>query len=106
MADKNLLDKLKGFKEHFNPQSAMVGMAANMLPGLEKQFVEKLEGMERPESEGGKLPEGWDKIAYSVVAINGQLNLSVHALKRDENGTMTMSAPFSSFPLSELLNAK
>lgn len=105
MSDKNLMDKLKGFKEKFNPQSAMMGMAANMIPGLEQQFVEKLESMERPESEGGRLPEGWDKISYSVVAVKGQLILSAHALKMGEDGTMTMSAPFSSFPLLALLNS-
>lgn len=101
----NPLEKLKEMKQNLNPQSAMMAMAANMIPGLEKQFVEKLEGMEKPESEGGKLPEGWDKIAYSIVTVNGLLNLSVHAIKVADDGMMLMSQPFSSFPLIELLNS-
>ena len=96
---KNPLDALK---ERFNPNAMMANMAKEMLPGLEKKFVEKLEAMEKPESEGGKLSDGAEKICYSAVAVNGKLQISIHALKR-EGENMMMSKPFTSFPLSELL---
>lgn len=87
----------------FNPGNAMTSMVANMLPNVEKQFAHKLSQYENPEHEDFMLPPGYDKVSYNVVAVNGQLIISLHAIKINQDGTATMTKPVKSFPLSDLL---
>jgi hypothetical protein len=90
---------LKRIKNKFNPAMAMTGMLQSLLP----QLGDTLAKMEKPESEGGMLKEGQDKIAFVVVQVNGEPMISICGLTR-QGDQMIMGKPINSQPLEQMLN--
>lgn len=93
--DRNFLKRLK---DKFNPASAMLGMVQSFLP----QLGSTLQQMERPESEGGILKEGQNKVAFVVVQVKGEPMISICPLIQ-EGDRMLMGKPINTQPLEQML---
>ncbi len=85
--DKSILQAMR---DRFRPENALLGIAESMLP----QLGETLKNMQVPKSEGGPLPDGWDKMAFVIVEANGQTLINICPIRRDGD-QMLMGQPIN-----------
>ena len=79
-----------------------MGMVAPLLEGMLPQLREKLEEMQRPESEGGILLEGEQFVSMQVMLIKGEPKLLMCAIAPGE-GNMIITRTLSSGSLTQML---
>ncbi len=95
---KTLQERLKALKEHVNPMNAMSGAVKLFLP----QLGATLKNMETPESEGGLLKEGEDKMGFLIIDKNEQVTAVVCAMKKVPEG-MLITRTISDNSLEDVL---
>lgn len=79
--------------------------ALSHLPGIEQQIAFKMEAMEDPENEGFCVPEGFEKLAYTVISVNQKIFISICGIRFDKaTNAAVLSKPIKSFPLTQLEN--
>lgn len=98
------MDEKKGLfkkiKAAVSPQNMMGNLASALLP----QLAASLMAMEHPEAEGGLLKEGEQKIGYMITTHDGEISLSIVAMRYDRDlEAMVMGKPIKTFAGNEAI---
>jgi len=98
------MDRLKRAVQNANPLNGILSVAKTYIPQFIPKFTGLLEQINKPESEGGLLKEGQERIVLMVVLENGQPILSKVPLSRNEQGQLVLERPLSNSTIDDFMN--